>query len=123
MRPEGTSVGKTPTAPASGAGSAAGLGVTPAELKKLRHAIYYETTLDDTNTAKEIIADYLARKGFTVWWEGLVLVAYSTEAKGVVAALKELFAAAQIPAEIVAWSSGGLGPVKIGINLPWGERA
>jgi hypothetical protein len=99
------------------------LGVAPAELKKLRRAIYYETTLDDTEEAKAIISDYLARRGYHVWWEGLVLVAYASEAKGVIRALRELFDAVGIPADIVAWPSGGFGPVKIGIELPWGEKA
>jgi hypothetical protein len=93
--------------------------MSPELLKKLRRAIL----LDDVDTALEIISDYLAEKGLDAWWEGLVLCTYASEARDVIVALKELFAAAQIPADIVAWPSGGFGPVKIGLNLPWGERA
>jgi hypothetical protein len=118
MRSENESVRKTPTAP-SGAGSAAGLGVTPADLEKLRRAVRNE----DYVAFREIVSDYLADRGFNAWWEGLVLVAYFSEAKDVIRALKELFRAAKIPADMVAWPSGGYGPVKIGLDLPWGEGA
>ena len=104
--------GKTPTAP-SGAGGAAGLGVTPADLEKLRRAV----RSGNVRVAREIIDGYLAAKGFSVWWEGKALVAYPSEAKGVIRALRGLFAAAGIDVEIVAWPSGGLGPVKIGLGL------
>jgi hypothetical protein len=93
--------------------------MSPELLKKLRRAIL----LDDVDTALEIISDYLAEKGLDAWWEGLVLCTYASEARDVIVALKELFAAARVPADIVAWPSGGLGPVKIGLELPWGEMA
>jgi len=115
MGPEGTSVGKNPTAPL-GAGSAAGLGVTPADLEALRRAVRNE----DYERARDIISGYLERRGFNPWWEGLVLVAYASEAGDVIKALRELFRAAKIPVDIAAWPSGGFGPVKIGIELPWG---
>ena len=119
MGPKEVSVGgKTPTAP-SGAGSAAGLGVTPAELTALRRAVQRE----DFDAFRQIVENYLARRGLNAWWEGLVLVAYFSEAKDVISALRELFKAAKISADMVAWPSGGYGPVKIGLDLPWGERA
>ena len=89
------------------------MGVTPADLEALRRAVQR----GNIRVAREIIDGYLARKGYYVWWEGLVLCAYSSEAKGVIRALRELFAAAGIDVEIVAWPSGGLGPVKIGLGL------
>jgi hypothetical protein len=115
MGSESIPVGKTPTSAPAG-GRAAGLGVTPAEIAALRRAVRRE----DFATFCEIISDYLARKGLNPWWEGLVLVAYASEAKDVISALKELFRAAKIPVDIAAWPSGGFGPVKIGIELPWG---
>ena len=118
MRSEGMSVGKTPAAGATPAESAAGLGVTPAEIAVLRRAVRRE----DFATFREIVEDYLTRRGLNPWWEGLVLVAYASEAKDVIRALKELFRAAKIPVDIVAWSSGGFGPVKIGLELPWGMK-
>ena len=92
------------------------MGVTPAVLRALRRAVRSE----DFDGFRDIVGDYLADRGFHVWWEGLVLVAYASEAKGVIGALKELFAAAGIDADLVAWPSGGYGPVKIGLELPWG---
>ena len=119
MGPENTSVGgKTPT-PAPAGGRAAGLGVTPAELTALRRAVQRE----DFDAFRAIVEDYLARRGLNAWWEGLVLVAHFSEAKDVISALRELFKAAKIPADMVAWSSGGYGPVRIGLDIPWGERA
>ena len=112
------SVGKTPTAGFAPAGSAAGVGVTPAEIAALRKAIRNENYA----AFREIVSEYLARKGLNPWWEGLVLFAYYSEAKDVIRALKELFKAAKIPADMVAWPSGGYGPVKIGIEVPWGEK-
>ena len=116
MGPEGTSVGKNPTVGENPTGSAAGLGVTPAEIAALRRAVRNE----DFAAFCDIVEGYLARKGLNPWWEGLVLVAYASEARDVIRALKELFRAAKIPADMVAWPSGGFGPVKIGIELPWG---
>ena len=116
MRPERQVGGKTPAAGVAPAESAAGLGVTPAEIATLRKAV----RSGNAKHVREVIDGYLARKGYHVWWEGLVLCAYSDEAKGVVRALRELFDAAGVDVEIVAWSSGGFGPVKIGIELPWG---
>jgi hypothetical protein len=104
--------GKTPAAPA-GAGRSAGLGVAPADLEKLRRAV----RSGNVRVAREIIDGYLAAKGFNVWWEGKALVAFPSEAKDVVRALRELFAAAGVDVEIVAWPSGGFGPVKIGLGL------
>ena len=115
MGSESIPVGKTPTSAPAG-GRAAGLGVPPAEIAALRRAVRCE----DFATFCEIISDYLARKGLNPWWEGLVLVVYASEAKDVISALKELFRAAKIPVDIAAWPSGGFGPVKIGIELPWG---
>jgi len=115
MGPEKQVEGKTPASPFGEAG-AAGLGVTPADLEKLQKAVRSE----DYDAFCEIVEDYLTRRGLNPWWEGLVLVAYASEARDVIRALKELFAAAGIDAEIVAWPSGGYGPVKIGIELPWG---
>ena len=114
---ESTSVGKTPTAPL-GAGRAAGLGVTPADLEALRRAVQRE----NFDAFREIVENYLARRGLNAWWEGLVLVAYFSEAEDVIRALKELFRAAKIPADMVAWPSGGYGAVKIGLELPWGMK-
>jgi hypothetical protein len=118
MRPENVVEGKTPTVGENPTGSAAGLGVTPAVLRALRKAIRNE----DFDDFREIVSDYLADRGYHVWWEGLVLLAYASEAKGVIRALKELFAAAGIDADLVAWFSGGYGPVKIGLELPWGVK-
>ena len=117
MGPESTSVGKTPTAPL-GAGSAAGLGVTPADLEALRRAVRNE----DYECVRDIISGYLERRGFNPWWEGLKLYAYSSEARGVIAALRELFDAAGFEVEITAWPSGGYGPVLIAFDLPWGMK-
>ena len=89
--------------------------VTPAEL--LRRAVRSE----DYARARDIISDYLTDKGFNVWWEGLKLYAYFSEARDVIAALKELFVAAGFEIEITAWPSGGYGPVLIAFDLPWGE--
>ena len=94
------------------------MGVTPADLEKLRRAVRNE----DYVAFREIVSDYLADRGFNAWWEGLVLCAYSSETKGVIRALRELFDAAEIPANIVAWPSGGFGPVKIGLELSWGMK-
>jgi len=118
MRPENIVERKTPTVGSSPTGDAAGLGVTPAELKKLRRAVRNE----DFDGFREIVSEYLARKGLNPWWEGLVLLAHYSEAKDVIRALKELFAAAGIDADLVAWPSGGYGPVKIGLELPWGVK-
>jgi hypothetical protein len=112
MGPESIPVGKTPTSAPAG-GRAAGLGVTPADLEKLRRAV----RSGNVRVAREIIDGYLAAKGFNVWWEGKALIAYPSEAKGVVRALRELFDAAGVDVEIVAWPSGGFGPVKIGLGL------
>ena len=90
-----------------------GLRVTPAEIATLRKAV----RSGNVRVAREIIDSYLARKGYYVWWEGRALVAFPSEAKDVVRALRELFAAAGINVEIVAWPSGGFGPVKIGLGL------
>ena len=116
MGPERQVGGKTPAAGVAPAESAAGLGVTPAEIAALRRAVRNE----DFATFCDIVEGYLARKGLNPWWKGLVLVAYASEARDVISALKELFRAAKIPADMVAWPSGGFGPVKIGIELPWG---
>ena len=112
------SVGKTPTAGFAPAGSAAGLGVTPAVLRALRRAVRSE----DFDGFRGIVSDYLAERGYHVWWEGLKLYAYFSEAKGVIRALRELFAAAGFEVEITAWPSGGYGPVLIAFDLPWGEK-
>jgi len=117
MGSESIPVGKPPTSAPAG-GRAAGLGVPPAEIAVLRRAVRRE----DFATFREIVEDYLTRRGLNPWWEGLVLVAYASEAKDVIRALKELFRAAKIPVDIVAWSSGGFGPVKIGLELPWGMK-
>ena len=118
MGPEGTSVGKTPAAGANPAEAAAGLGVTPAVVEVLRKAIRNE----DFDGFRDVVEEYLYAKGYHVWWEGLVLCAYSSEAKGVIEALRELFGAARIDIGIVAWPSGGFGPVKIGLEVPWGMK-
>jgi len=116
MRPEKQVGGKTPAAGVAPAESAAGLGVTPAEIAALRRAVRNE----DFATFCDIVEGYLARKGLNPWWKGLVLVAYASEARDVIKALKELFRAAKIPVDIAAWPSGGYGPVKIGLEIPWG---
>jgi len=94
------------------------LGVTPADLEKLRRAVRNE----NYERACNIINDYLERKGYHVWWEGLKLYAYFSEARDVIRALRELFAAAGFEVEITAWPSGGYGPVLIAFDLPWGEK-
>jgi hypothetical protein len=86
------------------------------KLKELRRAVQNE----DYATFCTIVSEYLREKGFNPWWEGLVLVAYASEARDVIAALRELFKAAKIPVDMTAWPSGGYGPVKIGLELPWG---
>jgi len=85
----------------------------PAEIATLRKAV----RSGNAKHVREVIDGYLARKGYHVWWEGRALVAFPSEAKGVVRALRELFDAAGVDVEIVAWPSGGFGPVKIGLGL------
>ena len=89
------------------------MSVIRANLEELRKAVQS----GNTRLVREIIDVYLASEGYHVWWEKGTLVTYASEAKDVVRALRELFDAAGIDAEIVAWPSGGFGPVKIGVSF------
>jgi hypothetical protein len=89
------------------------------QLKMLKRAL----RCYDVERIQEIVMDYLEERGlFSAWWEDFILVASASEAGKIVEALKELFKAAGIGAEVNVWSGDEPGSVKIGLDLPWGQK-